>query len=149
QETWYELRHDYLAFRIKPWLEAKVHDLKTSDLWRRGILIGCLVVVTGVATKFVLDWYTYTAYLGIRDRPDELMITRQPALGIFAPSWWEREIATGFPRSELQAGGVSKFHFDVNHALSSWKDVEPFLQQGPRWALQLATRLGEQAPPTA
>jgi hypothetical protein len=76
------------------------------------------------------------------------MLARQPALGFFAPSWWEREIGTGFPRSEVQAGGVPKFHFDVNQALSSWKDVEPFLQQEARWPLQLASRLGEQTPAT-
>ncbi|HTD15656.1 MAG TPA: HEAT repeat domain-containing protein [Chthoniobacterales bacterium] len=144
QETWYELRHDYLAFRIKPWLEAKVNASKASDQWRRGIFIGCLALATTVATKLVFDWNTYTAYLGISDRPDELVIARQPGLGLFAPPWWEREIGTGFPRSEVQAGGVQQFHFDVNQALSSWRDVEPFLQQNPRWTLQLATRLVDQ-----
>jgi HEAT repeat protein len=155
QETWYELRHDYLAFEIKPWLEAKVNDLKASELRRRGILIGCLgiligclVVVVGIAKTLFSDWNTYTAHF-LHDRPDELVLARKPGLGFFSPpSLWDRKIGTGFPRSEIQAGDQPNLRFEVNKALSSWENVEPFLQQETRWALQLATRLGEQTSAT-
>lgn len=144
-ETYYELRHDYLARTIAPWLEARERELRKGDRRRRAAATTAAAVMAALFTKLLIDCYTYTAYLGGKQRPDELLLERKPAFGVFSPGWWKREISTGYARQQLLAAGLRNHVFPVSRALSDWKDIGDQLNQRERWALQLATRLEKKA----
>ena len=150
-QTYYELRHDYLARTIAPWLEARERELRKGDRRRRAAAMSTAVLVAALFTKLLIDWHTYTAYLGGKQRPDELLLERKSAFGVFSPGWWKREISTGYARQQLLAAGLRNHVFPVSRALSDWKDIGDQLNQRERWALQLATRLekkAKKAPPS-
>ena len=148
QQTWYELRHDYLALAMMPWLEQQERAIKSADQRRWAGIILLLVLAAVLGTKLWIDWHSYEADINAKspEHPDELLIKRHPALGVYKPEGWKLEVMTGFMRQQLQAGGVPRFHFEVPEATTSWSEVEPHLDEQTRWALQLATRTHELVP---
>ncbi len=146
EETdWYELRHDYLALEMSPWLEAQQHALKKRDNLLLGISILVLVTLSAVAARLWSDWNDYQAKIGSPNHSNELTITRNPAFGFYMPAWWRFEVTTGFLRPQLQAGELPEYDFDVPDALRNWSEIEPHLHEQERWGLQLATRVTNRA----
>jgi HEAT repeat protein len=139
-ETYYELRHDFLARRISPWLEGRESELRASDRRRRSAIIAVAIFLTVLATKLWLDWSTFTGFLGFDPRPDELRLERKAPLGLPPPSWWKRNIFTGYFRTQLLAAGLKQHRFEVEKPLTDWKDIGEQLNIRDRWLLQLATR---------
>jgi HEAT repeat protein len=141
-ETYYELRHDYLARTIAPWLDAQEAKFRTGDLQRRIALVTVLVLLAVAVYKLGRDWFTYTASFGPDSkRPSELLLNRKDTIGRFTPSWWKREISSGYAKKQLLAANLPRHSFTVSKALWNWKDIEDQLNERERWALQLATRL--------
>jgi flagellar motility protein MotE (MotC chaperone) len=140
----YELRHDYLARVIFPWLVAREAVLREKAFRSRIALLILLILFTTILTKLVVNWNTFRAHIGLEGHTNELMILREPMGFGLTPSWWKREIATGFFRPGMLAGGVPKLNFAVSPALTDWLDVEPHLRNEELWTLQLGTRLAGQ-----
>ena len=141
-DTYYELRHDYLSRAISEWLGAKEQVLKDQDRRRRNTGMFILLMVFALFTLLIGRWYSYEAFIGFDEkREDELIIKRHAVFGEWSPVWWNREIDTGFGRSQLLAGGLPQHSFSLGRALSDWKEVEQQLNFEGRRSLQLATRL--------
>ena len=144
KDPWYELRHDYLARAILPWLEKQEGALHAKERRLRYVLFGGLILLTYVWFTIYHNGITYTAHVGLEGHTNELVIVRHPMFWDYTPSCWKKEIATGIFRSGLQAGGDPNFQFPVSSALSDWKDIEPHLRSDELWRLQIGTRLPEQ-----
>ena len=149
QQRWYELRHDYLAVALLPWLDQQEKDFKDRDLRKRISTAVVLVIITALASKLWLDWHSYEAEIGAKVAEDELIVHRHPAFGVYQPDFWKLEVKTGYLRPQLQAGKVPHFHFDVPDALVNWAEIEPHLDETTRQVLQMASRVNELKPPAA
>ncbi len=143
EKTWYELRHDYLALVIDPWLTRQKRNFERKDLLSRFLIAFCLIASASLCTKLWYDWHSYYAEIGSKDHEDELVIKRRPVFGLWEPEFWRLELMTGFHRNQLQASRVPHFHFDVPDAMTDWKDIEPHLLEQATWQLQLAVNAKE------
>jgi HEAT repeat protein len=144
-KTWVELRHDYLAGRMKPWLEEEEKRLDTAR--RRNSMIAAIASAVLAATGFWL-WYDYHTYVGVLGakahlpQPEDQLVVQRPS------RLWPLRIETGYPRELLQMGGVPWDRFEVPNALADWSAVAIRLADPARERYELATQLDEFAPNT-
>ncbi len=117
---------------------------KSTKAVLTALVIALLAIpLGGISTWVWIQYHTYTAEIGCKDRPDELVITRQLKYG--APL----SVSTGFTRDLLLAGGVTNFGFAVPQAVADWSTLESHLHPLAKARLQLATRLDAIAPAVA
>ena len=130
-----KIKDEFLAASRKE-EERAVRARKSTKAVLTALVIALLAIpLGGISTWVWIQYHTYTAEIGGKVRPDELVITRQLKYG--APLM----VSTGFTRDLLLAGGVTNFGFAVPNATADWGTLENHLHPFAKARLQFATRL--------
>ncbi len=149
-QTRVELRHDYLAARMKPWLEDEERRLDARRRRNNVFAYIACALVAAVCGLLWNDYHTYTAEIrsknGQPDPEDELVVTRQQPLSMLGGVdthflFWRFRVETGFSRDLLQDGGIENNKFNASDAPSDWSAIGEHLEQPARARLVLATHL--------
>ena len=111
------------------------------------LLATVLIIASITGLRLLEDWNSFQARIGTPEYPNELVISRRPALDLFTPSWWRLDIRTGFLRSQLLTANQITKPIDVPEGLVNWAQLESKLGQQTRWTLWLATRLAPNKSP--
>lgn len=148
-EQYYSLRRIYGSGVHRHWYErARAHrslydwmsECLMSPRWRRqalSVVIAAVVIAVGaLASQAREDFNGYRLAVGQTGLPNELTLSRQPALGRFNPPLWRHDVATGFLASQLQSGSAL-----ARSEPQDWFSLESMLDRDARWMLRQANRL--------